>query len=374
MIFSASRLTVARCRRGLTKRALAEMIDHSAQSLTNYEDKARQPPTDVVQRLSFALGFPPSYFYESDLHLVGAETVTFRARRSLKSSMRDKALATGALATEIISPAIRRRFNLPTVDVPDLGGEKPEIAAATLRQSWRQGNGPIHNMVHLLESKGIEVYWLDEPDRSLDAFALWRAELPYVLLNSNTTAGDRARFDAAHELGHLVLHRNVEDVNTRDVESEAHRFASAFLMPAEQFRHESPRLPVMSRYYALKQRWGCSIQAMVRRGYDLELFSEWHYEQSAKQMSSAGWRSGTPEPVPISKETSLLHNMVFDMLQKKKISPREWAQELKIPLKDLLEIMPGAKDFLPSEKAEMPLPPEPSKKNISSETVRLRFG
>jgi Zn-dependent peptidase ImmA (M78 family)/DNA-binding XRE family transcriptional regulator len=368
-IFSASRLAVARCRRGFTKKALAEMIDHSAQSLTFYEEERREPPIQVVHRLSFALGFPVSFFYDADINLAGAEAATFRSTRSLKASKRAQALAAGAIATEILSPAIRKRFNLPKLDLPDLSNEAPEAAAESLRERWKLGQGPINNMVHLLESKGVEVYWICEDDRSLDAFALWRGELPYILLNSTKVAGDRGRFDAAHELGHLVLHREKEKTDTRDVENEAHQFASAFLMPGVQFREESPRFPTLSRYYALKRRWGCSIQAMVRRGYDLKLFSEWHYEQAAKEMSSLGWRSVTPEPVPISREVSLLHNMVFDMLRSKDICPKEWAKELQIPLKEILELMPVSQNFLKSDKMEASLPVE-----TGDNTFKLRFG
>jgi len=373
-IFSASRLTVARCRRGLTKKALAEMIDHSAQSLTYYEEEKRQPDIQVVHRLSFATGFPVAFFYGPDISLIGAEAVSFRTVRSLKASLRGQALAAGAISTEIISPAIRRRFNLPQLDLPDLSREAPETAAASLRHSWRLGQGPIHNMAHLLESRGVEVYWINEQDRCLDAFAYWRGETPYILLNSSKEAGDRGRFDAAHELGHLVLHRHKEDLQGRDVETEAHRFASAFLLPAEQFRQESPRLPVLSRYYSLKRRWGCSIQAMVRRGYDLKLFSEWHYEQAAKEMSILGWRSSVPEPVSVPREVSLLHNMVFDMLKKKEISPKEWAQELTIPLSEILEMMPVSRNFLKSEKIEA-FPPDDSHYGRSDDKIlRLDFG
>jgi Zn-dependent peptidase ImmA (M78 family) len=345
------------------------MIDQSAQSLTFYEEEKREPLLPLVHKLSFVLGFPVAFFYEPDINLVGGEAATFRATRTLKSIKRSQALATGAIATEILSPAIRKRFNLPKLDLPDLSHETPETAAASLRERWRLGLAPIHNMVHLLESKGIEVFWIYEDDRSLDAFTLWRGDLPYVLMNSHKEAGDRGRFDAAHELGHLVLHREKEKTGTRDVETEAHRFAAAFLMPAEQFKQESPRFPVLSRYYGLKQRWGCSIQSMVRRGYDLEMFSQWHYEQAAKEMSTLGWRSYVAEPVPVRREVSVLHKMVFDMLLKKDITPKEWASELKIPLKEILELMPVSKDFLRSDKISAPLPDETVDK-----AVKLRFG
>ncbi len=55
---------------------------------------------------------------------------------------------------------------------------------------------------------------------------------------STDKSGERGRFDAAHELGHLVLHGEHEDPRREDeisqrpcAEAEANRFAAAFLMP-----------------------------------------------------------------------------------------------------------------------------------------------
>src|SRR5690606_5299417 len=110
--------------------------------------------------------------------------------------------------------------------IPDLSHMDPSSAANALRNYWSLGNGPIQNMVHLLESKGVFVFWLHHDDPALDAISFWKEDKPYVLLNSLKLAGDRARFDAAHELGHLVLHRQSTSLTDKDKEQEANKFAS----------------------------------------------------------------------------------------------------------------------------------------------------
>jgi hypothetical protein len=59
----------------------------------------------------------------------------------------------------------------------------------------------------LLEARGIRVFSLTEPCFELNAFSHWVAVTPFVFLNTMKTA-ESSRFDAAHELGHLVLHRH----------------------------------------------------------------------------------------------------------------------------------------------------------------------
>lgn len=344
-VFSPSRLIVARCRRKLSRKALAEAIGLTGQSITMYEDGSRQPQEETVRRIAGALDFPEGFFYAPDVALAGAEEASFRARRSLKAPSRDKALSTGVIAMEIVSPDLRRRFKFPAVDLLDLSDETPEAAARILRKHWELGAGPIHNMVHLLESRGVEVYWLNEPEPALDAFSLWRGGRPYVLLNSDKDAGDRSRFDAAHELGHLVLHRHVSLIDGHDVEKSADRFASTFLLPAEQFRYESPHFPVLNQYLPLKRRWGVSVQAMIRRGFDLGIFTEWYYEQAMKELSTLGWRKQEPARLPCEK--SMLHSLSFDRLAEKGICPAEYARGLLIPLSDLNEIVPTTQAFVP---------------------------
>jgi len=80
---------------------------------------------------------------------------------------------------------------------------EPEEAAVTLRRLWGLGNAPIPNMIHLLESKGIRVFSLAEETREVDAFCTWYESKPFTFLNTIKSA-ERSRFEAAHELGHLM--------------------------------------------------------------------------------------------------------------------------------------------------------------------------
>ena len=70
--------------------------------------------------------------------------------------------------------------------------------------------------------------------RLVDAAHLWLAGLPPLFFVNENLPGDRLRWTLAHEVGHAVMHRNP----TGDVEGEANRFASEFLMPRDQIAHQ----------------------------------------------------------------------------------------------------------------------------------------
>ena len=60
-----------------------------------------------------------------------------------------------------------------------------------------------------------------------------KAPIPIIVVK-HSDWGERKRFTLAHELGHMVLDPN-PDVNA---EKASHRFAGAFLMPAEALWRE----------------------------------------------------------------------------------------------------------------------------------------
>ena len=348
--FSANRLTTARQCRGLTMKALADALGVSQPAVTAYEQGIKKPEPSRIDDIARILDFPRGYFFGPDFDEIPDSAISFRARRALTATVRDKVLGRSKHASSLLSGALRKRFKYPDVDLPALTHETPETAARLLRNHWKLGFGPVSNMVHLLEAKGVEVYWLSEASPCVDALSYHRGQQPFVFLNTHKDAGERGRFDAAHELGHLVLHRNLKVLDNHKVEAEADQFASAFLLPQEQFTLECPRLPVLVHYLPLKARWGTSVQAMIRRSYDLGILSKWHYENSFKELSRRGWR--TEESGKLQREQSGIHNKAYKRLSEKGVTPDDFAKAVGLPLKDLCELMPAASEFVEAENTQ----------------------
>ena len=347
-VFAASRLILARERRGLTRRELAAVCEVTPDAITKFEAQRCRPLPETVQRFSMALHFPLAWFYAAEVPLLDSRALSFRARRSMTAALRDQTTRAGDVAISVILPELRRRFVLPPVQVPDYAGYDPEEAARLLRHEWKLGQGPIGNMVHLLETKGVSVFWVREESPTLDAWSLWQDAVPLIMLNLRSEAGCRARFDAAHELGHLLLHRGAHTLDGLEVEAQANHFAAAFLLPGEQFKAESPRYPVLRAFFPLKRRWGVSLAALVMRCKQLGVFSEWDTRRAFQEIATRGWKTQEPEEVALTREGSRLQGMLGERLRAKGVGVEELARELALVPSDLRELMP----FLE------PLPPE----------------
>jgi Zn-dependent peptidase ImmA (M78 family) len=271
------------------------------------------------------LRFPPVFFYGDDPVVPQAEGVSFRARSNLTAARRNAALGAAAIVF-LLADWMDTRFVLPDVALPDLAGQRPEVAAQVLRQEWSLGDRPAPNMVHLLESKGVRVFSLAEDCRALDAFATWRDDVPFVFLNTQKSA-ERSRFDAAHELGHLVLHKR-GGATGKDEEMEADAFASAFLMPESQLLGRVPRFPTLANVLTLKAAFRVSAMAMVYRLHTIGAITEWHYRTLCIEMSKRGYRTKEPQEGP--RETSQLFAKVFTALRAENIGKAAIAADLQV--------------------------------------------
>lgn len=354
MPFNPSRLKLARERRGLTLTALAAAIDMTPRIVSMYENGHRDaPPPATLQAIAEALHFPVGFFQGDDPEDLDAGSVSFRSLKSLRATQRNAALGAGRIAL-LLNEWIEQRFELPGPDLLDLRGEEPEAAAASLRQYWGLGERPIRNLVHLLEAKGTRIFSLAENTRAVDAYSFWKGNTPFVFLNTLKSA-EHGRFDAAHELGHLVLHRHggarADDTPTgRAVEQDADRFASAFLMPPGSVRGLAPRFASLDHLIQLKKQWTVSVAALVRRLKDLGLLTEWHYRTLCIELSSKGYR--TQEPEGAARETSQVLGKVFEALRAEGISKKVIAVDIQVPAEEIETLLfslvvvglPGGRD------------------------------
>jgi Zn-dependent peptidase ImmA (M78 family)/DNA-binding XRE family transcriptional regulator len=336
-IFNPVRLTWARRRRGLTKTKLAASIDVELRSVSAYETGEFAPEADKLERIARVLRFPKAFFFGDDLEEPAADTASFRALSKMTAGQRDIALGSGAIAL-LLNEWIESRFDLPGSEVPDLGRDAtPEGAAEAVRKAWGLGELPIKNMVHLLEAKGVRVYSLAIDAVEVDAFSMWRQNRPFVFLNTLKSA-EHGRFDAAHELGHLVLHRHAAP-NGQQAEQDANTFASALLMPAASVRAHAPRFATIDQLIRLKKIWGVSLAALIYRLHKLGLLSDWHYRKLYIEISSRGYRKAEPDGGP--REISQVLQKVLAALRDEGITKHDIAATLNVRAEDIDELVFG---------------------------------
>ena len=336
-VFNPSRLTLARRRRGLTMTKLAALVGVELRSVSAYENGEFGPDSERLTAISQALSFPTAFFFGKDLDEPTQDIASFRALSKMTAAQRDTALGSGAIAL-MLNDWIEQRFELPAHDLPDLSREaSPEAAAQALRAAWGIGELPIKNMLHLLEANGVRVFSLSIQAAEVDAFSMWRQSTPFVFLNTGKSA-EHGRFDAAHELGHLVLHRHGSPQG-REAEREANSFASAFLMPKASVLAEAPHMATVERLIVLKKHWGVSVAALTYRLHMVGALSDWHYQSLFVEISKRGYRKS--EPNEGQRETSQVLQKVFAALRREGVTKRDIADELCVTAEELDQLVFG---------------------------------
>lgn len=331
-MFCPGRLSLARKRRRLTAKALAERTGLAVDTISRLENGLNRPDELTISRLAKALDFPIGFFSESEPQEIDVGAVSFRSFSKMSARERDAAIAAGSLGLHL-NAWIEDRFGLPPANLIDLSYEtNPEVAAHLVRRHWGIGEKPIGNMLGLLETHGVRVFSLSESTASVNAFSFWQDSKPFVFLNNFKTA-ESSLFDIAHELGHLVMHKHGDPKDHRSAERDANMFASEFLMPANDVKARVPRPVTIDVVLRAKARWRVSAMAMAYRMRRLEILSEWNYKSICVELSKRGFR--TSEPGGIKRETSVIWRKILSELWLEKITKATIANELCLPLDEL---------------------------------------
>ena len=302
--FNGARLEEARLARGLTQTSLAQIVGRDSSTVSAWETGRQNPDWDAITRLSVALNVRASLFEQSgtacaDHFFRSNASITVGLQKKSKSRLRWAELLERYLCEWVDFAEV----DFPALEMGTLGqidDKAIEEAAAVCRSHWHLGQGPISDVVAVLENAGALVIREELGGVKMDGVSAWSVDChrPVVLLSADKASAVRSRFDAAHELGHLVMHRGVKpaDLNKAEyaeMERQAHRFASAFLLPAETFSRDVSRLE-LEYFVSLKRKWKVSIAGMIMRAFSLGAFGEEYKERLFKYLSARGWRKAEP--------------------------------------------------------------------------------
>lgn len=314
IIFNGERLREARYFRQLSITQLADRIDVSKQMISKYEKNLSNPSAEVLQKIVFELGFPLSY-YQTENKFTKKELGAFYRSRlsSSQTEKRPSEFLKNTLA--ILSNFFEQYVDFPLLDDFNISDdESPEEAATRLRKLWQLGDAPIESVLRLLETRGFHIAVINSRSEKVDAFGSFVKvnDVPYycILIDQDNNNFFRQQFSLAHELGHWALHAKTLDpqelsaVEYREMENEANRFASAFLLPESAFSKDiMGQEDNIYNYLTLKSKWNVSIASMIYRAKDLQLLDPEQYLKLQKKLSAKRWRKEEPEDAskPISK-------------------------------------------------------------------------
>jgi Zn-dependent peptidase ImmA (M78 family)/DNA-binding XRE family transcriptional regulator len=333
------RIMAARKAAGLSLRALGELVGVSAQALSLYERNQIAPNLTRLMQLADVLNVPDDYFFRR--HNITLTRPAYRKRASMRKKQEAAVLSQVTEWLERYDDAesffpdeARRCFSLPAevqellADDVELTGEMVELLATRLREAWNIGMDAIDDLVELLEDKGIKVGFVDGHDK-FDGCSFEMADGAPVIVVKQDVPGDRQRFTLAHELGHLVTRTD------HSQDKLVHRFAGAFLVPAEAVIRElgAYRTRIHPReLLMLKYKYGLSMLAWVFRAKDLGVIDEAAAVRLFKLFSREGWRKQEPgSPMP-REEATRMYRLVYRALAEDLITASRAAELLRLPL------------------------------------------
>ena len=229
--------------------------------------------------------------------------------------------------------------------------DQAEAAADALRDHWSLGIHPISSMTGLLESKGIKVIEAELPER-LDGLActvkLVRDQPDtQAVVVSRHSSFERRRFTLAHELAHRVLLGVASPALT--LEKAMHRFAAAFLVPAEHLRAQvggDRRGFTYGEIVRLKHVYGIAASAMLLRLRDVGILSP-QYVSRAFRTYARTWRKDEPDPIVENQglgafeKPQRFESLVWRGLGEQLFSPFRGAELLQRPLHEIEEAIRG---------------------------------
>ena len=336
-----SRLQQARKAAGLSLRALADLINLSHATIKKYEDGDIYPSSDRLIKIANALSVRVDFFFRPIK--VSLENVKFRKRKKLHEKAEE------AIKFEIMGQIERRLelenlypaspipiFELPADFPKEINSfEEIELVAEKLRDHWKLGLAPIHDLIDALENHGIRVFISHTDEEHFDGLSTVINDQPIVVISSKWP-GDRQRFNLSHELAHYIFINRISP--ELDEEQACNRFAGAFLFPREavfQTVGKQRRGIEWQELLLLKEQFQLSMGAICYRLKDLGVIEEFYYKSLIIRFRQKGWHRKEPGMEIPSEKDHAFSQMLFHALGEEYIGESKAAELLSCSLTQL---------------------------------------
>lgn len=364
-MFNGRSLTNIRILKGLSRKELAEEVGITEQAIWQFENGYTTPKLDVVNRLKNIFNVKSFYFYKSDLveeaELEDNIRSPFIAYRSetINSVKKSQSESMHVTFIDAFLNKIEGRVKYPenvflqlreetiiylkeNKDIPK--DDQIYSIAMNARKKLGLSSSNNENLLYLLEKSGCFIFEKEIGER-IDAYSVWSEDdRAYIILGNMKKSAVRRNFDLAHELGHLLMHYKVEFTmqdkeSYKDLEKEANKFASEFLLPRKQFIHDFSFIDKKSNpdaYLDLKKKWLVSMQAIAVRAMNLELITYQQYRYFFISINKKGYKSVEPlDDVILMNRPGKVKSVLKILFENQLLSMWELTEQLKVDCKFL---------------------------------------
>ncbi|MDP9091687.1 MAG: XRE family transcriptional regulator [Actinomycetota bacterium] len=303
--FNSQALIIARESRGRSQTEVGSAAGITQGLISKAEADLFVPNEAQLERIAKFLEYPVEFFSEPGQLRDGASVCHYhRKRKTLPAKILSRANAMMFVRNVNVQRMLNgleiagaRQFH--TLEVEEFG--TPTAIARALRTAWRIPDGPISNLIGLIESASGIVILSPFGNRKLFGMSCWATRHhPLFYMNSEISMAD-LRWTLAHEIGHLTMHAAP---TAADPETEADEFAAEFLMPSAQIAADLKAL----RFESLgpyKLHWRVSMKTLIRRAESLGCIGRDDATRLYKRYSAHGFNASEPYEIPRETPTLL---------------------------------------------------------------------
>lgn len=331
-----------RLKKNMSMSDLAKACNVTSMAISNYENGKRKPDMDTINKLADALGVHVVDFLESRNKNLNFKHGEFRKKSTLSKSQQ-----------EYVKEAVEEYFSRFFDAVECLGGnplpDPPECHvmkktgdyqkdAISLRDHLElPSEGPIDELVTILENKGILVLELDIDNDRFDGMNGFVNDFPYIVVNKNMRK-ERKRTTIIHELVHLMFMR-VKNEDDDENEKYATATAGAFLITEKDlFRELGVKKLYLTKDMTLVcEEFGISMYLLVKRASQVGIVSESKAKDFYVRANKANWRTREPNRVKYEETPLLFRQLVFRAINEAGVSVQRGAELLQMPYSDMKE-------------------------------------
>ncbi len=303
--FNRHMMTLARESRGITQSGLSEILGVGQGTVSKVESGMNDAAPDFVEELSRSLLYEPSFFYEVG-RPYGMPPFHYRKRKKLGKKALEKMIAEMNIRRIHLKVLLRSKDWRANTYIPEIdrdeylaGSRKPfsiEDVARQIRELWMLPDGPIENVVEILEDNGGIVIPCNFDSDLIDAVSQRIDGMPALFFVNMNAPADRIRLTLCHEMAHMMLH-TTSFLDDDVMEQEADLFAGAFLLPANQFRAQLTKFD-LRQTANLKRHWKVSMAAIAMRADNLGMITPYQKKSFFIQMGKLGYRKNEPHEPP----------------------------------------------------------------------------
>jgi Zn-dependent peptidase ImmA (M78 family)/DNA-binding XRE family transcriptional regulator len=302
--FNPEMLSLARKSRAKTQSGLARDVGISQSKISKYEAGFVMPSTHELYQIAEYLDYPPEFFArEPRLEGPGISEFFHRKHQGVSIGKLDQIYALAEIRRLEVAKLLVA-WETPSPHIPILPvsefEDDPEKIARTVRAYWQLPQGPVFNMTQTLEQCGGVVFAHNFGTLHVDGFSHRSLNLPPLFHLNRYAPSDRWRWTLAHELGHIVMHTELEGT-PKQMEDQANAFAGEFLAPAIELR-PMLRNVTIPELASLKLIWKISMQALLMRAYRLEAITDRQRRNLFMKLSQAGYRTREPDTLDPPRE------------------------------------------------------------------------